>query len=74
MMWLSVSRTNFSSIVIFFEALVSRAYNGYYMDPNLIALLGLETRPPQPRGYSVELGDLRGLERVKGRGQVYRDA
>ena len=56
----------------FFEALVLRTYNGYYMDPKVIALLGLETRPPQPRGYSVEPGDLGGLERVKGRGQVYR--
>ena len=57
----------------FFEALVRRAYNGYYMDPKVIVLLGLEARPPQPRGYSLEPGELGGLERVKGRGQVYRD-
>ena len=57
----------------FFEALVRHTYNGYYMDPEVIALLGLEVRPPQPKGYMVEPGDLSGLERVKRRGQVHRE-
>ena len=58
----------------FFEALVRQTYNGYYTDSGVLELLGLEARPPQPRGYEVEPGDLSLLENVKRRGKVYRDA
>ena len=58
----------------FFEALVLQTYNGYYTDSGVLELLGLEARPPQPRGYEVEPGDLTLLENVKKRGKVYRDA
>ena len=57
----------------FFEALVRQTYNGYYTNSGVLELLGLEARPPQPRGYDVEPGDLSLLENVKKRGKVYRD-
>ena len=57
----------------FFQALVKHAYNGYYTSPKVLALLGLEARPPQPSGYDLSEGDLSPLEGVKRRGQVFRD-
>ena len=36
--------------------------------------LGLEPRPPFPQGYTLEPGDLSALERVRARGQLWRDA
>jgi len=58
----------------FFDALVRQTYNGYYINPRVLALLGLEARPPQPRGHRVPAGDLNSLEIVKKRGQAYRSA
>jgi len=57
----------------FFEALVRQTYNGYYADSSVLELLGLEARPPQPRGYDVPPGGMSLLENVKKRGKVYRD-
>lgn len=58
----------------FFQALLDYTYSGYYIDPTVLELLGLEARPPQPKGYQLEPGDLSLLESVKKRGQAYRDA
>ena len=58
----------------FFDRLVMFTYNGYYINPTALESLGLETRPPQPKGYVVEAGDLSSLEAVVQRGQAYRDA
>ena len=58
----------------FFEQLVRHTYNGYYSNPEVVELLGLDPRPPQPRGNYVELGDLSSLHAVVQRGQAYRDA
>lgn len=58
----------------FFDALVRHTYNGYYSNPKVVELLGLDPRPPQPRGNRVERGDLSSLEVVVERGQAYRDA
>lgn len=63
-----------SSQAEFFNALVTHTYSGYYSHPTVIRLLGLEARPPQPRGYELEPLDLSLLERVKQRGQKYRPA
>ena len=49
------------------------SYNGYYINPTVLESLGLEARPPQPKGYVVEAGDLSSLEAVVQRGQAYRD-
>ena len=43
-------------------------YNGYYINPTVLESLGLEARPPQPKGYVVEAGDLNSLEAVVQRG------
>jgi hypothetical protein len=56
----------------FFEALVQHTYSGYYIHPTVIRLLGLEARPPQPRGYHLEPLDLTLLDRVKQRTPMYR--
>jgi hypothetical protein len=59
---------------VFFEALVQHTYSGYYSHPAVVRLLGLEARPPQPRGYHLEPLDLTLLDRVKQRGPLYRQA
>ena len=61
-----------SSHPAFFNELVRQAYNGYYINHQVIEALGLEARPPQPRGYPLEVGDLTLIERVKARGTAYR--
>ena len=58
----------------FFDLLVRHTYNGYYSNPNVVELLGLDPRPPHPRGNRVERGDLSSLQVVVERGQAYRDA
>jgi hypothetical protein len=58
----------------FFEALVQHTYSGYYSHPTVIRLLGLEARPPQPRGYHLEPLDFTLLDNVKQRGSLYRQA
>ena len=57
----------------FFEALVRQTYNGYYTDRTVIEGLGLEARPPQPRGHELIPGDLSLLENVRKRGRAYRE-
>ncbi len=58
----------------FFDALVRHTYNGYYSNSKVVEALGLDPRPPQPRGNRVERGDLTSLQVVVERGQAYRDA
>ena len=58
----------------FFDALVRHTYNGYYGNAKVVEALGLDPRPPQPRGNLVERGDLSSLRAVVERGQAYRDA
>jgi hypothetical protein len=58
----------------FFEALVQHTYSGYYSNPTVIRLLGLEVWPPQPRGYHLEPFDLGLLDNIKQRGLLYRQA
>ncbi len=58
----------------FFDVLIRHTYNGYYSNPRIVELLGLDPKPPQPRGNRVERGDLSSLEVVVERGQAYRDA
>lgn len=53
--------------------LVRQAYNGYYTDPRIVELLGLEVRPPQPLGHRVDQGKIALIENVKNRGIAYRE-
>jgi len=54
--------------------LLFQAYPLYYQHPQVAPALGLEARPPHPEGYALEAGDLGGLERVRARGRLYREA
>jgi hypothetical protein len=58
----------------FFSALVTNTYSGYYSNPLIIRLLGLDVRAPQPRGYELEPLDLSLLDRVRLRKPLYRPA
>jgi hypothetical protein len=46
----------------------------YYQHDRVLEGLGMEARPPYPKGYQVVQGDLSLLEPVRARGKVYRDA
>jgi len=56
----------------FFEALVTHTYSGYYSQPTIARLLGMEGRPPQPRGHHLEPLDLSLLDNIKQRQPIYR--
>ena len=45
----------------------------YYRNDQVLASLGMEARPPFPRGYDVEQGDWSLLDAVKTRGKIYRE-
>jgi hypothetical protein len=51
------------------EAVVSRAY---YRDDRVLRSIGVEPRPPFPKGYAVEQGDWSLLEPVRRRGPIHR--
>lgn len=53
------------------EAVVSRAY---YRDDRVLRSIGVEPRPPFPKGYAVEQGDWSLLDPVRRRGPIHRDA
>ena len=58
-----------------FKALLAEALAAYYEAPPVIAALGWRAAPPQPHGHDVAPNDdatWRGLEIVKGRGQLWR--
>ena len=57
----------------FFDLLVRQTYNGYYTDPKVVELIGMEPRPPQPMGHRLEMGDLTLIENVKWRSIAYRE-
>lgn len=46
----------------------------YYQDDQVLVALGMEARPPFPKGYEVPAGDLSLLEPVRARGRIYREA
>ncbi len=45
----------------------------YYQDDRVMEAIGMEARPPFPKGYEVVAGDLSLLDPGRARGQVYRD-
>ena len=46
----------------------------YYRDDRVMRSLGLEPRPPFPKGFEVEQGDWSLLDPVRARPKFYRDA
>ena len=57
----------------FVPGLIAPTYLGYYQEPRVYEALGLEPRPPHPKGHVLEPGDLSLLEAVRRRGKIYRD-
>ena len=57
----------------FVESLLFPLYTGYYEHPRVVEALGLESRPPFPKGYPLEGGDLGLLDPVRGRTGLFRE-
>lgn len=58
----------------FMSRLAMETVGCYYQHDRVLEGLGLEARPPYPKGYQVVQGDLSLLEPVRARGKIYRDA
>jgi Gluconate 2-dehydrogenase subunit 3 len=59
----------------FLPTLTFLAYVAYYQSPQVVSALGLEPRPPHPKGYEMaEAEDPTLLEPVRARPRMYRDA
>jgi len=57
----------------FLPGLLFHAYAAYYAHPRVLDGLGLEPRPPFPKGYAMVPSDLgRLLARVRGRAPLFR--
>ena len=55
------------------RGLIFHTYVSYYQDGRIAIGLGLEARPPYPKGYELETGDLSLLDAVRQRGKLYRE-
>jgi hypothetical protein len=62
-----------SAAPAFLPALIFQTYVGYYEDPRVQQALGLEARPPHPKGYAMDPGDLSLLDPVRARPKMYRE-
>jgi hypothetical protein len=58
----------------FMSRLAIETVTCYYLDDRVLAAIGMEARPPWPKGYTVMKGDLALLEPVRARGRIWRDA
>ena len=61
-----------ASAPAFLPGLIFHTYVSYYQNGRVAEALGLEARPPHPRGYELETGDLGLLEAVRRRPKMYR--
>ncbi len=59
---------------LFMQRLAMETLASYYQHDRVLAGLGLEARPPYPKGHEVPQGDLSLLDPVRARGKIYRDA
>ena len=57
----------------FAPTLLFLVMTGYYREPRVLASLGLEDRPPFPKGHAVAESDFTGLDAVRRRGKLYRE-
>jgi hypothetical protein len=62
------------AVPAFLPALIFQTYVGYYEHPRVMEALGLEARPPHPKGYTMEPDDLSLLDPVRTRSKMYREA
>jgi hypothetical protein len=58
-------------LVATLEQVIARCY---YRDDRVMRSLGMEPRPPFPKGFDVEPGDWSLLDPVRARGRIWRDA
>lgn len=49
------------------------AFTGYYQHDRVVVALGLEARPPHPKGYEMKPNDLTLLDAVRRRPKLYRN-
>ncbi|MFD2855850.1 hypothetical protein [Seohaeicola zhoushanensis] len=66
---LEAFRTGNRELAGLLEMVVARSY---YADDRVMLALDLEPRPPFPKGYEVEQGDLALLDPVRARGPIWR--
>ena len=45
----------------------------YYRDPRVLDAIGVDPRPPFPKGYQVPQGDFSLLDPVRARGSIWRE-
>lgn len=57
----------------FLPGLIFHTYVGYYQEPRVLEALGIEPRPPFPKGYDMQPGDLGRLDAVRRRPPMYRE-
>jgi hypothetical protein len=55
-------------------AIVTLVVQCYYRDDRVMRSLGMEPRPPYPKGFILEDGDWSLLDPVRARPKMYRDA
>jgi len=58
----------------FLPAFLFLVYSSYYQDARVVEALGLEARPPHPKGYPMDADDLTLLDPVRRRAKMYREA
>lgn len=64
-------RARHASLVPALVALTARCY---YRDDRVMRAIGMEVRPPFPKGFTVEQGDWSLLDPVRARGPIWRKA
>ncbi len=57
----------------FMSRLALETVTCYYLHDRVLEGLGMEARPPAPKGYQVVQGDLSLLAPVRARGKIWRD-
>lgn len=57
----------------FLPGLIFHTYAAYYQNGRVLEALGLEPRPPHPKGYDLEDGDFTLLDEVRRRPKLYRE-
>ena len=58
----------------FMRTLALQTVTCYYQDDRVLEALGMEARPPFPKGYEVPTGDVSLLDPVRARGEIWRRA
>lgn len=56
-----------------FSILITLVYSFYYTHPKVLRVLKPGTGPPQPEGYSMEVGLIELRKNVEDRGPLYRE-